>query len=193
MQFERAKDFILNKLSKELSSHLSYHSIEHVKDVYSAADKIGRLENISEYDLRLLLTAACYHDSGYLLKTKGHEEASCGIAIEELPRYNYTKSEISQICGMIMATRLPQTPKNHLEKIIADADLDYLGRDDFFDLSKKLFKELEFLGTVKKEDEWNEMQVRFLEEHHYFTTTAIDLRNAKKNEHLEKIKEKLKK
>ncbi len=192
MQFERAKDFILNKLSKELSSHLSYHSIEHVKDVYSAADRIGRMENISEYDLALLLTAASYHDSGYLLKTKGHEEASCLIAMRELPRFNYTESEISQICGMIMATRLPQTPKNHLEEIIADADLDYLGRDDFFDLSKKLFNELEFLGTIKKEDEWNHMQVRFLEEHHYFTITAINLRNAKKNQHLEKIKEKLK-
>ena len=38
---------------------------------------------------------------------------------------------------LILATKVPQKPKNKLEKIICDADLDYLGREDFDNISDK--------------------------------------------------------
>ena len=34
------------------------------------------------------------------------------------------------------ATKIPQTPLTKLEEIICDADLDYLGREDFFEISR---------------------------------------------------------
>ena len=192
MQFENAGKFILNKLSKELPQHLSYHSVEHIQDVYAAAEQIGKQENISDYEMKLLLTAAWFHDSGFLKGPKDHEEESCRIARRTLPGYNYTTEEIYRICGMIMATQIPQYPKNHLEEILADADLDYLGRDDFFTIGNKLFSELSIFGFLNTEDEWNQLQVHFLESHHYFTKTAIQLRQAKKEAHLALVKSKIK-
>jgi hypothetical protein len=41
---------------------------------------------------------------------------------------------------------------------------------------------------VNNKDDWNRLQARFLESHHYFTATAIKLRKAKKEEHLQLIK-----
>jgi hypothetical protein len=192
MQFNKAGKFILNKLAKELPGHLSYHSVEHIKDVYDSALQIGTQEKISDYDMKLVLTAAWYHDSGFLKAVNDHEEESCRIARDTLPGFGYTSKEIDCICNMIMATKIPQVPKNHLEEILADADLDYLGRDDFFTIGNKLFSELSVFGFLNNEEEWNRLQVRFLENHHYFTQTAINKRQSKKEEHLQEIKQKLK-
>ena len=192
MQFKKAGQFIMNKLSKELPNHLSYHSVEHINDVYTAAKQLGKQENLSPYEIKLVLTAAWYHDAGFLKGAKNHEEESCRIATEALPQFGYTPQEIDRICGMIMATKLPQSPKNHLEEVLADADLDYLGRDDFFTIGNKLFTELSVFGFLNTEEEWNSLQVRFLESHHYFTQTALALRQNKKQEHLMQVKAKLK-
>jgi len=191
MQFKEAKTFIVQKLKKELPRHLSYHSVEHIKDVYRSCKAIGKEEGIRGENMKLLLTAALFHDSGFLIQQKDHEKISCEIARKHLPDFGYTDEQIEVICGMIMATRIPQTPTNKLEEIIADADLDYLGRDDFFTIGNKLFDELSVYGILNTEEEWNRLQVKFLEGHHYFTDTAIRLRKQKKEEHLENIKSKL--
>ena len=188
MQFNDAKKFILKKLKKELPKHLSYHSVEHITDVYKSAKAIAKHEKVKGDDLKLLLTAALFHDSGFLQGQKEHEALSCSIAKEYLPGYDYTEEQINKICGMIMATKIPQSPKNLLEEIICDADLDYLGRNDFFIIGDRLFSELRMYGMINDEMDWSRLQVRFLETHHYFTKTSIKLRKEKKDEYLSIIK-----
>lgn len=191
MQYEKAKTFILDKLQHELPQHLSYHSVGHVQDVCQAATEIARQEGIAGEDLTLLLTAALFHDSGFLFGAAEHEKKSCELVRQYLPGLDYTSEQIEKICGMIMATRIPQTPHNLLEEVLADADLDYLGRDDFFVIGDRLYEELAMYGIVNDRKDWNELQIRFLENHHYFTETAIQSRKAKKEEHLQSIKEQL--
>lgn len=191
MQFEKVKKFILDKLKKELTKNLTYHSLGHIKDVYTAAENLAKLENVEGEELTLLLTAVLFHDSGFLISQKEHERLSCEIAMQHLPGFGYTPDQMERICGMIMATQIPQTPHNKLEKIICDADLDYLGRDDFFKIGDKLFDELCMYGIIDNENEWNKLQVRFLEKHHYFTTSAKKLRKAKKAENLSIVKSKI--
>jgi predicted metal-dependent HD superfamily phosphohydrolase len=191
MQFEEAARYITNRLSTELPLYLNYHNVEHTKDVYEACKRLTVLENIDDYETRLLLTAAFYHDSGFLKCYDEHEQVSCDILRTELLNYGYTPQDIDQICSIIMATHIPQDPKNQLGEIIADADLDYLGRDDFFLVSNKLFLELLAVGKVESIDSWDKMQVDFLENHRYFTEGARQLRRSKKEEHLKQFKAKL--
>ena len=180
MQFEQAGDFIKNKLINNLSPDYTYHNIDHTTDVYNAAKYIGEVENISERDMKLLLTAALYHDSGFLNFNKGHEEESCRIATKALRGFGYDENQINLICGMIRATRIPQSPKTELERILADADLDYLGRDDFFQIGDNLYLELTLASAVESRNEWNKLQLHFMRSHNYFTKTAVNLRLAKK-------------
>jgi predicted Zn-ribbon and HTH transcriptional regulator len=188
MQFEKAINFIIEKQINELPLHLSYHNIQHTKDVYKAVETIAAGEDIRNEDLKLLLTAAAYHDCGFLETREGHEMVSCRIARETLPNYDYSEDQIKNICGMITATHLPQSPKNHLECILADADLDYLGREDFFLLSERLYREVKNCGELINDDEWNHVQVDFMLNHHYFTQTSINLRADQKQVNLDKIK-----
>lgn len=191
MQFKEVKKFILAKLKKELPKHLFYHSIEHIKDVYDSAKAIARSEKISKEDTDLLLTAALFHDSGFIIDQKEHERLSSELAEKHLPDYGYTSEQIGKIRGMIMATKIPQSPQNKLEQILCDADLDYLGRDDFFTIGGKLFAELNMYGIIDSENDWNKLQAGFLSKHQYFTETAINTRKAKKEQHLALIRSKI--
>jgi predicted metal-dependent HD superfamily phosphohydrolase len=191
MQVEQAGDFILDKIKKELPEYFHYHNADHALDVYTAANQIAAGEGVSGRELQLLLTAAYYHDSGFLFGQANHEVGSCKIARQYLPEFAYTTDEVELVCDIIMATKIPQSPHNHLGQIICDADLDYLGRNDFFILSKRLFSELVITDHLESELEWDRQQVKFLQSHHYFTQTALRLRAEGKNWHLKIITAKI--
>ncbi|WP_134091180.1 HD domain-containing protein [Olivibacter sp. XZL3] len=188
MQLERVTTFLLDKLKRELSPVFTYHNAAHTKDVMHAAEHIGRQEHIGENESTILTTAALFHDTGFLVSADNHEAHSCEIARTQLPHYLYNEQQIDQVCSLIMATKTPQQPKNYLEQIICDADLDYLGREDFFDISERLYQEMTHLGTITSHKEYLVLQLDFLSEHQYFTRTARELRNEIKEKNLLKTK-----
>ena len=189
-RFKESAAFIEEKMLNGLSGKFQYHNLEHVKDVLEAAIRLGEMEGISDHDMEMLKVAVMYHDSGYILGLKDHESLSCDIVREHLPGFGYTGDEIDIICGLIMATKIPQEPGTKLQQIICDADLDYLGRDDFFEIGDNLFLEFRKYGFLSTEAEWQAMQQKFLESHSYFTDSAKALRDSKKLENLEKVKSK---
>ena len=188
MDYTAAKLFIFKKLENELPSNLTYHGLHHTQDVLQITEELCDFENVSDYEALLIKTACLFHDTGFLTSIIEHEKHSCEIAKKHLPRFGYSNNEIKRICRMIMATKIPQSPKNNLEEILCDADLDYLGRDDFFPVGKTLFKELKNLGMIEDELTWNKMQIKFLENHSFFTPTNIERRTNKKLAHLQQLK-----
>jgi len=187
--FTSIKQPILSRLENELDSRLGYHNITHTLDVLEQAEVLAGQEKITDkHDLLLLKTAAVFHDSGFLFVYKNHEEKGCEIASESL-RNIFSEEDIKKVCGMIMATKIPQSPNTLLEQIICDADLDYLGRNDFEPISRNLYKEFLTFKIIPKDMIWDHIQIRFFESHHYFTGTSISKRNEKKLEHLKIIKE----
>ncbi len=189
MDIEASKDFIIEKLSRELSPDLYYHSIEHTLDVHDSAVQIAKLEDVNAHDTLLLRTAAYLHDTGLINTYYGHEEASVEIAKEHLPKFGYTPDEIDKISAMILTTKLPQNAETKLEQILCDADLDYLGRDDFFMIAHRLRYEWKKYAAGTTLKEWYEIQINFLENHKYFTESARKLRFDRKIYNLNQIKE----
>jgi uncharacterized protein len=189
MDIAASSEFVINKLKKELSSDLYYHSVFHTLDVHDAAVRVAKEENINGHELLLLRTAAYFHDSGLTITYAGHEEASMEIARNYLPEFGYTKDEIELISEMILKTKLPQSAKTKLEQILCDADLDYLGRDDFFMIAHRLRCEWNIYAKPTTLKEWYLIQALFLEKHEYFTESAKKLRCEKKNDNLQQVKE----
>jgi uncharacterized protein len=188
MNFFELKIYILRRIEAELPPNVHYHDLKHTIDVYRIACALAAKEKVYGENLILLKTAVLLHDIGFVKHHKNHEETSCEISKDILPHFNYSNEQIERICAMIMATKIPQSPKNHLEKIICDADLDYLGRDDFPIIAQRLYKELESFNLIDDEINWNRLQLSFLTNHRYFTETAKNMRTKKKREHLNVIK-----
>ena len=163
------------KLENELPSWLSYHTADHTKSVIAAAEHLAALENVRGEDLVLLKTAALFHDAGFLQQPDDHEEISCILARTILPDYDYSPAQVENVCRIVMATRIPQKPTEHLGAILADADLFYLGSKDYHANAEKLFQELRQSNLVKTETDWQLMQIEFLSSHHYFTESANKL------------------
>jgi uncharacterized membrane-anchored protein YitT (DUF2179 family)/predicted metal-dependent HD superfamily phosphohydrolase len=184
MQFEPVQSFLIHKLENELSPGITYHTAAHTRSVIQAAQKLAARENIDGYNLKILSTAALFHDAGFLKGPKSHEETSCELANEYLPGFDYDESQIKQVCRLIMATKLPQAPTNVLESIICDADLHYLGTDEYFSVSENLFHEFRHLGDLKNRTEWRKRQIQFFKSHRYFTQSAIKEYGEKKKENL---------
>lgn len=188
MNYQKVKTYIVKKLNLELPSFLYYHGFHHTVDVLNATKKIIEFEGIKGEDADLLKTAALFHDCGFLRQYKNHEEVGCDIAREVLPNHGYNAEQVDAVCGMIMATKVPQNPQNHLEEIICDADLDYLGRDDFEYIAATLYRELKENELIASEEDWNRLQLKFLTAHKYYTDFGIHLREPKKQKHIEEIR-----
>ncbi len=188
MDYNQTRLFTEGLLRDRLSPQLYYHSLEHTLDVLHAATELAYDENVNKEDLILLQTAALFHDCGFVNVYHNHEEEGVKIAKSILPTFGYTPQQIETICSMILKTKFKAKPETHLEKILCDADLDYLGRDDYNTISAKLYMEWKALGKMQNNHEWHLAQINFLQEHVYYTAAARNKRNAKKAQLLEKLK-----
>lgn len=191
VDFAGAEKFILAKLETELPTSLTYHNIDHIHDVLAAAVRIAQVESIDEGEMALLRIAALYHDSGFIETYKNHEAQGCTLAKETLPQFGFSNDQLESICSMIMATKIPQTPQNKSDRILCDADLDYLGRSDFYEIGDRLFAEMKERGFIETVREWNLTQKVFLENHRYHTAFGKTQREQQKQKHLAEIITKL--
>ncbi len=191
INYYKAERHIMKVLEKKLSPKLHYHSIAHTKDVCRAVERLALLEGVTDEGLFLLKSAATYHDAGFVESYEKNEPVGARMAGEILPKYGYTEEHIEEIRRLIYVTQIPHQPKNKLEEIMCDADLDYLGRDDFHEIADKLRLELREHGKIDSDRKWDEIQVMFLTQHKYFTETAKKTRQEKKMINLEEIKARL--
>jgi len=188
--FIKARDYVLNRLEHELSPNLTYHCLEHTQnEAVPAADQLATLEKVSDEDHLLLLTAVYFHDLGFIRQRQDHESISIEFVEQILPGFGYSERHIAVIRGIIRATCLPQSPTNLLERIMADADLDYLGHEDFWKRSNDFRQELDNYGKTFSDEEWYLYQLRFMQSHTYFTDSERRLRDAIKQEHILEIKQ----
>jgi ligand-binding sensor domain-containing protein/class 3 adenylate cyclase/predicted metal-dependent HD superfamily phosphohydrolase len=191
INYNKAERHITRVLQKGLSDKLHYHCVEHVQDVVNAVENLALTEDVTDEGLFLLKSAASYHDAGFIEQYDKNEPIGARLAEEILPKYGYTQQHITIIKELIYVTQIPHNPKNKLEEIICDADLDYLGRDDFHEIADRLRVELREYGKINSDRLWDELQVQFLTNHRYFTKTAIASRKAKKAKNLAEIKQRL--
>jgi uncharacterized protein len=190
--FEQARQYAEKRLAKELSPNLVYHGIAHTRDeVVPAVETLAGMEGVRGKSLNLLRTAAWFHDLGYVEKPIYHELISARIALEVLPSFGYRQDEVEFVRWAILATALPQSPRNRLEEILADADLDILGSDSFMQRNQDLRRELAYLGKGFTDEQWYFRQLKFLEGHEYFTPSARSLRDTQKERNLNELRKRL--
>lgn len=185
--FENAEAYILNRLQNELAPTLFYHGYHHTLDVMQAAMKIAEAESLPEEEKKLLRIAVAFHDAGFIYVYKEHEQKGCEMAKENLPVFGFTAPQIDAVCEMIMITKIPQEAKNKLDQIICDADVDYLGREDVYEIAATLFEEAKIYSNITDEEKWDEEQIKFLTQHRYYTSYSKKTREPGKLKYLESL------
>lgn len=184
---------VLQVMREELDVHLFFHDIRHTLDVLEQAVAIGAREEVTAEELCLLKIAALYHDYGYIRGRKEHEENSVCLFLRDASDYHLTSEQKQRIVSCIRATNFFRKPEGLLEKIIADANLDYLGREDFMQHDQTIYLEYLSDGDVLCRKDWYERLIKFLNSHQFYTATSIIRRSDKKTENMAYVKSMLKK
>lgn len=188
---------IRSRLEAGLEPTLYYHGVHHTfDDVVPAVERIGRGECVVAGDREILLAAAIFHDVGFLERYNGNEAIGARHAAEILPAHGFSSPEIERVLDLILATELRevdgvmlQVPGTDLlKRILCDADLDNLGREDFFQVSDNLRREIEERGRKLNDIEWYSRQVLFVSQHRWFTGTQARQRQAGKERNLDELR-----
>ena len=146
-----------------------YHNLSHTERVIKSAIKIGSNYELSDSEWKILITACLLHDFGFIKSHVDHEEIGAKQAESILSEYGYSTEEISSVQSLILITKAIAIPNNDLEAIIRDADLEYLGSNDFEKISEKLKEEWLLCGVVSSESEFYQLQLDFLINHQFHT------------------------
>ena len=186
------EDYVSSLLTTRTPIENFYHDIHHTKEVVRSATEIGIGEKLSEDELEMVQIAAWFHDVGYIEKTDGHEKVSVEYAREFLTELHYSSKKIEIIIGAILATKIPQKPKNKFEKTLCDADVFHLGKETFFDRNDKYRVEFEnYLGYKLSEKDWLIKTIDFVTDQNFHTDYAKRNFNDQKKENLRLLKEQL--
>jgi predicted metal-dependent HD superfamily phosphohydrolase len=167
---QEIKEYVVVLLTDKLSEELTFHNLGHTFEVVEALQKIIGQTALSEEDSLIVQTAAWFHDCGYAICYKGHEEESKRIAKEFLENYGCEKVFIEKVLQCIESTKFPQHPVSDIEKIICDADMFHLTKTNYYQYEKALRLEFEkYLGLIFTDEEWKIKNNDFLRNHQYFT------------------------
>lgn len=190
---KEVREYITKLLQEKTSANYFYHTLIHTQQVVESVKEISSEENITENELEIVLIAAWFHDIGYVVKIKGHEEISAMFASEFLIQKKYNQEKIDSVISCILATKIPHNPTSQLQKIICDADLHHFGKDYFFERNDLYKKELEATQNKKINDsEFITNTIIFMNEHKYFTNYALKNYQPIKEKNISILKEQLK-
>ncbi|MCG1035752.1 HD domain-containing protein [Polaribacter sargassicola] len=160
------------------------HTIEVVQNVKYLCVAM----NINQQETDMLIIAAWFHDTGFSVTYKGHEEESKLIATAFLKTQEFNIDFIDKICNCIDATKMPQCPTSKLAEILCDADVFHISNSHFFYRKLLLRKEWELFCDYKVSDlEWHKLNLDFLKKHHFRTTYGKDTLTSGKQENILKV------
>jgi predicted metal-dependent HD superfamily phosphohydrolase len=181
-----ARHYVTETFMNKVKPQFVFHNLDHTEAVAEACSQMADYYQLGDEDRFVLMLSAWFHDTGYSAgKADGHEEVSVQIATQFLQQHNVSETIQQRITSCIRATHMPQSPITQVEKILCDADLWHLATDDFKAMNQLLKQEREnLLGHKISKKEWRKGNIKFLQEHKYFTDYAQQYLEARKQENL---------
>lgn len=189
-KLKQIEDYVKLFFIQHEDSRLYYHNIDHTRDMAEKANLIATHYNLNAHDHFIVLASAWFHDVGYLvIEPPFHEMKGAEIADDFMRHAGVREEDILAIKQCILSTKMPQSPSNELENIVCDADLFHLGKNDFWERSKILRKEMEALtGRKMSGAEWRQRTIELMEKHEYHTEYCRELLGPAKALNLEFLK-----
>lgn len=188
-----AEDYVRHVFEQHIPSEVyTYHNWAHTVQVRDEALLLARQEGVTNGDLEMLNLATLFHDIGFSETYSGHEEVGIRMIKAFLAKWNYPEEKVKIITGLIEATKVDAKPKTKLESLVKDADTSSLGKSHFHIYTNSLRKELNLLqnALISKKD-WNKENLRFMDEHVYYSAAGKSRYGEMKSENRRQLKEEI--
>lgn len=184
---QEAEQYVIDLFTNKLDAKFVYHSIAHTQRVVEKVQELTTSEIFLEEDKKVLILAAWFHDTGYVMDPLNHEKESNIIVAEFLTKHKATDL-IDKVTGLITSTKMGVKPVTLLEKILKDADTSHLGSKNYTDFCELLRKEWQLVkGKTYKDSEWNTLNIDFLTNHNFYSTQAVKLWEKQKSKNIAQL------
>ncbi len=181
--------YVTGMFNNFLPAICKFHNIHHTLNVVLFCHELGEHYRLTNTDMKKLLLAAWFHDTGFCLNMEDHENASVTIVSAFLGSRNVPEDYMPSVRNLILATKRSVQPATLLEQIIYDANMQHLGSEEYFKWSALLKEEFELKNCKELTDkDWRQMNIRFFNSHHYFTDYAQKMWEGQKLKNLDQIK-----
>lgn len=187
---EEANSYVYTSLKNNLPKKYIYHNYQHTLATVEAAIEIGEGNNLSAEELEIVQLAAWFHDIGYIVSWKNHEETSAKIALKFCKDQQYPAPKIKMVVDCILATQMPQKPTNLIAAVLCDADLINLGNKHYITTGNLLREEWAITQREHFSDiEWVKYSIDFLSTHQYHTYYARHFLGPQKQKNIAMLKQ----
>jgi predicted metal-dependent HD superfamily phosphohydrolase len=170
---KKSSEYVIKLLNEQLSPQFTYHNLAHTRDVFEAVIELGVNSNLPADDFELIQIAAWFHDTGFTKGYIDHEHNSAVIAETFLVTTGYDNDKISRIKETILMTEKGNSPVSVTDKIIRDADILHIGKEDFYSRSLTLKAEWETVDNKQyTEMEWIQSSLDFINRTFFYSDYA---------------------
>lgn len=189
----KARAFAEDMLQKFPKEYV-YHNISHTTEVAKAAEEIGSACKLDDDAIETVVVAAWLHDTGYFMNCDQHERISADTARQLLTGWGAQEQKIADIQRTILATTMPQNPKDIMGQVLCDADLAHLAKCDIIEHGKRLRNELSSIRNMNFDSDaaWLRFNISFFKAHSYFTEYGQQVLQPLKKKNLKILKQQLK-
>jgi hypothetical protein len=192
-QLKKFELWMREMFSSKQKEEVCYHNLDHTLLIVDKVKEIGEYHKLPKKDLEDLFFAGWLHDVGYWDGiAEGHEKLGADLAMTCLQELGLPLDRIHRIQSAILATKVPQQPKDLFESIICDSDLYHLSSDLFYEQTLLLRKEKEsVLGKKIPLIEWLKGTKDFMKSHHYHSEYALKFFQSGKEKNMLILEEKI--
>jgi class 3 adenylate cyclase len=187
LRLEDLEDQIFGKLEAELPKNLYFHNLDYARHLFTLAGLFSKAEDLDGEDTLLLLTSILLMNVGYIHSYESPEKYTADYSLSILTQFNYSEDQIAFIQKLIHSHKSLSFPQTIIEQILHDIRTEYLGRADFLKLYKLLFLEQNEYRISTNVDEFKKDQIRVIQNHRFYTKTAIHLMEVPADEQIRKI------
>ncbi len=183
---EKAFIYVTDLIVERMAPTMQFHNLQHTLDVFEAINEISQHISLTEDEHTTLQLAALFHDTGYVFQYLGHEDISIAIAGTYLMQQGYHKGMYTPVLDCIEATKIPQLPQNLLQQVICDADFYHFAKPNYIAYAERLRNEWEVhLNRKYTNEEWSQLNIGVLTNHHYFTEYGQTVMQAIKQQNID--------
>lgn len=189
-----SSEFVTKLLNENLPSEFTYHNHIHAREVFEAVTELGKNSSLPNEELEIIQVAAWFHDTGFIRSYLDHEYKSIEIVKEYLENIHYPEEKIDKITDIIIMTEMGNIPASLSEKIMRDADILHIGKEEFYSKSLTLKSEWESIDRKKfTELEWLQSSLDFINSTLFYTDYAKSKYERGRQKNISRLNEMIKK
>lgn len=168
--------FVEEYMKARLPEQFVFHNYNRTAKVARICDTLSIQSDLKKSEKVLLHLAALFIDIGYCHDSRNSATAGAQIARNYFSEKGLDETAVRVITESIEAIGYPQQPVSLVAQYLCDADMFYLGSNNFSLNSELLREETSRVARITFTDrDWIKEQLQVLEDHTYFTREARKL------------------